>query len=310
MLTKEQVEERTAYIGSSDAAAVLGMSRWSTPIRVWAEKTGQLPVEDISNHLAVEVGNELEELVCKLFTKRTGKEVRRVNETLIHPKYPFIRTNIDRRVVAEDAVLEAKTASAWKAKEWSGEDIPQEYIIQVFHQLAVTGKEKGYIAVLIGGNMDFVWKEIHRDEKIIADIVRREVAFWNDFVVPKKMPLQVTRNDADTLFGLFPEGGEEEEIELGDEANALADELEAMGKDAYALEGQIEKTRNALRVLLKDHAVGKTDRWRITWKNQSRTGLDTKKLKKEKPEVCARFSTTTKSRVLRISSLVTEPKSE
>ncbi len=127
MLTPEQVSERTAYLGGSDAAAVLGLSRWSSPLTVWAIKTGQIVSEDKSDQLAIQVGNELEDAVCRLFTKRTGKKVARVNETIFHPKHPFLGANIDRRIVGEDSVLEAKTASGWKAKEWTGEDIPIEY---------------------------------------------------------------------------------------------------------------------------------------------------------------------------------------
>ena len=33
----------------------------------------------------------------------TGKKLERVNQTLIHPKYNFLRANIDRKVVGENA---------------------------------------------------------------------------------------------------------------------------------------------------------------------------------------------------------------
>ena len=38
MLTKEQIEERKFYIGGSDIAGVLGMSRWSSPLMIWLTK--------------------------------------------------------------------------------------------------------------------------------------------------------------------------------------------------------------------------------------------------------------------------------
>ena len=34
--------ERMQYIGGSDIAAVLSQSRWKTPYRLWAEKTGKI----------------------------------------------------------------------------------------------------------------------------------------------------------------------------------------------------------------------------------------------------------------------------
>lgn len=46
-------------------------------------------------------------------------------------------------------IFEAKTASAYKAGEWE-DAIPDEYMLQVQHCMAVTGYQGTYIAVLIG----------------------------------------------------------------------------------------------------------------------------------------------------------------
>lgn len=304
MLTEEQIKERKRYIGGSDCAGVLGLSRWDTPLSVWADKTNKLPHEDISKKLYIRMGNRLEEVVAELFTEETGKAVRRVNETFYHPKYPFLCANIDRRVVGEDALLECKTASGWKAKEWEGEDVPMEYILQCLHYLAVTGKKEAYIAVLIGGNQDFVWKKVERDEKLIADIIKKEVHFWNTFVVPDVMPVQITKNDADTLYSLFPLEVEGKTIELDDTANRLCESLQALKQDAKLLGGNIDRTSNEIRALLKDNETGESLNWKVTWKAQESVRLDTKRVKEEDPQTFAKYSMKASSRVLRIKSLV------
>lgn len=303
MISEKQRKERSEYIGASDCAAVLGLSRWRTPLQIWGEKTGAMRQDDITENLAIEVGTELEELVCKLFAKRTGKEVRRVNETQTHPKYPFIRCNIDRRVVGEDAVLEAKTASAWKAKEWEGEEVPQEYILQCLHQLAVTGKKVAYIAVLIGGNHSFVFKKIERDEKIIDEIISQEVKFWKEFVEKNVIPTTIKRQDSDALFTLFPNGNENEvPVELGEKADRIMDNISALGKDMKNLEGILDQQKNEIKALLGDNSFGGTQKWKVSWKNQVRSGLDMEALKREMPEVYEKFKKTSISRVLRISA--------
>ncbi|WP_346767033.1 YqaJ viral recombinase family protein, partial [Listeria monocytogenes] len=38
------------------------------------------------------------------------------------------------------------------AKEWEADEVPATYLVQIQHYLAVTGKSKAYVAVLIGGN--------------------------------------------------------------------------------------------------------------------------------------------------------------
>lgn len=303
MITEAQRNERIKYIGSSDAAGVLGLSRWTSPLKVWATKTGQLPAEDLSDRLAIEVGNELEDLCAKLFERRTGKKVHRVQETIYHKEHNFIAANLDRRVVGEDALLECKTAGAWAAREWAGEEIPQEVIVQVLHQLAVTGKKIGYACVLIGGNQQFKWKQIHRDEKLIADLIRQEVNFWNEFILKKEMPLSIKKNDADTLYALFPVGEEDKRLELDDNANIAADTLEAYKADKKVLEGNIDRLENELKVMLKDASVGLTDRWKISWKNQITQRLDSGKLREDEPQTWAEFAKTIESRVLRVSAI-------
>jgi putative phage-type endonuclease len=293
------MQDRKMYLGSSDCAAVLGMSRWRTQLQVWAEKTGQIEPEDISEKIAVRLGNKLEQTVAELFMEETGKKVVRVNEPVLHKDWPFLRAQIDRRVIGEDAILECKTCSAWKAKEWEGQEIPQEYILQCYHQLAVTGKAKAYIAVLIG-NQDFKWKEIPRSEKVIDDIVRREVEFWEHFILAEVMPFQISANDSETLQALFPEAQAQTEKELADEANRLCEELDALHQDKKSIEGSIDQKENELKAMIGDFESGKTSLYTITWKNQKTTRIDTKRIKDEAPDIFEKYSKTTNSRVLRI----------
>ncbi len=301
MLTPQQLKERLDYIGSSDAPAVLGISRWKTPLQVWAEKSRNVEPEDISDRLPVKLGNRLEQVVAELFTEKTGMKVRRVNETIYHPTYRFLAANLDRRIVGSNAILEAKTCSPWKAKEWAGEEIPQEYVCQVMHALGVTGMKVGYLAVLIG-NQDFIVKTIERDEQVIAEMVKKEVHFWRTYVEPRVMPMIITTDDADTLYTLFPMG-DSPEITLGDEVDLLIENRSAMIADLKGLESQLERTDNEIKAMLKDASVAKTQKNIISWKRQTSKRVDTKLLEAEMPDIHAKFIKESASRVLRIRAI-------
>lgn len=302
MLTPEQLVERKNYIGGSDAAGVLGLSRWDTPLKIWAEKTGKIEAPDISDQLQIILGNKLEQTVAELFTDRTGKKVRRNNRTVYHSEFSFLGVNLDREVVGEDAVLECKTASAWKAKEWAGEEIPQEYTIQVHHALMVTGAEKGYLAVLIG-NQDFQIREILREKSVIASMLEKEVAFWTNYVVADQMPMQVLADDNDVLFQLFPVSDPSQDIELPDEANIIMGNLEAMQQEQRALGLQIDKSKAELKALLKGSEAGRTGLYRVTWKTQVANRVDVERMKIEAPELYKKWCKASPSRVLRYSKL-------
>lgn len=280
-------EVRRKYLGGTDAAGVLGLSRWKTPISVWAEKTGAI-VEEDEMTIHKEVGTLLEDDVAELFTRRTGKKVRRANETIFHKKHSFLGANIDRMIVGEDAGLECKTAAVWKSKEWDGEEIPREYVLQCLHYLAVTGKKRWYLAVLIG-NQDFQWKVIERDENLLNDMVNREVSFWNDYVLPNIMPSVVTKYDGDTLDKLFPQAKPEKEIELNDDASQLIEIIESYKADKKNLEAMIEKSENELKLMLSDATVGLTSQYKVNWSNSQTKRFDSKALQSEMPDVYEKF---------------------
>ena len=299
------MEDRSGYIGASDCAAVLGLSRFKTVLQVWAEKTGTVEPDDISDELHIWLGNELEEVVAKKFTKDTGKKVHRVNDAYVHKKHDFIRCHIDRKVEGENSILQCKTASAWMAKHWEGDEIPQEYILQEYHELACSGYERAYIAVLIGNN-DFKIKVLERDDKIMNQIIKKEVDFWNKFVIPKVMPEIISPKDSDVLFKLFPEADLTGAVELGDEGDRIIETLKANQADLRVLEDVIEQNKNALKAKLGDNLVGRTARWKVVWKNQVCTKLDTDRIKKEAPELYVRFAKEVPSRILRYSEIKTE----
>ncbi|HDU1156595.1 TPA: YqaJ viral recombinase family protein, partial [Listeria monocytogenes] len=167
---------RRQGIGGSDAGIIMGLNKYKTAFELWLDKTGQI-LPDESAGEAAYWGNQMEEVVAKEFEKRTGKKVRRSNMMYQHPEHDFMLANVDRFIVGEDALLECKTASAYLAKEWESDEVPATYLVQIQHYLAVTGKSKAYVAVLIGGNK-FIWKEIERDEELINQIIAFELDFW------------------------------------------------------------------------------------------------------------------------------------
>lgn len=268
-LTELQVKERLNYLGGTDAAGICGLSRYKSPLDVWAEKTGMVEPDDISGKVAVRLGTKLEGAVADLFCEETGKRVHRLNNTIYHPQYPFIAANIDRKVDGESAFLECKTAGAFKGKEWDGEQIPAEYICQVTHYLAVTGYRKAYLAVLIG-NHDLQVKEIDRDEDMIASLIKKEVEFWTRYIEPKVMPQMISASDDDVLEKLYPRAIEGQTVQLTDEANRIIESITALTADKKTIETELKKLQNGLKAMVKESEIGTTGIYTVKWCNVHR----------------------------------------
>ena len=144
--------DRTLYIGGSDVAAILGFSRWKTKLEVYMEKVGLL--ENKVDSIAADVGIELEDYVARRFTRETGIEIKPVPKeglTLIDKEKPYLIGHPDRETVSGDLV-ECKTTGEWRAKEWAEDEMPADYIMQVYYYMMLGDYQLAHVPVLVGNN--------------------------------------------------------------------------------------------------------------------------------------------------------------
>ena len=173
---------KQAGIGGSESG---GHIRHSTRIcktrfYIMARKNGPKKVEPIDNDF-IKWGNIMEPVIRKQFALESGLKVYQNNFVLQHDEHPFMLANLDGEVVDPSregrGVLEIKTTSEWNKKEWDGDKVPNHYMSQIQHYLAVTGYKWAIIVVLIGGNKmkDFY---IDRDDEIIEMLIEKERDLW------------------------------------------------------------------------------------------------------------------------------------
>lgn len=290
------VLDRTKFIGGSDIAAVMGMSRWKTPLQLWGEKTGKVEPADLSGVEAVELGTELEDFVAKKFERTTGMKVRRAPQVYEHKEHDFIRCQVDRLITGTDELLEVKTCSAWKSKEWDGEEIPQEYILQVQFQLGITGRSKGWIAVLIGGQ-SFRYKEIPFDSELFAQLVSNAIKFWD--MVENEIPPMACGDDNESIVDIYPTASEQ--MQQIDELNSKIAHLQELKMHIAELENQQAAIEAEVKQVIGESAGFKTAEYVVKWTPQISKRLDVKMVKAEQPQIFEKYAKESVSRVLRIT---------
>ena len=142
---------RRLGIGGSDAAAIMGLSPFATIRDLYFDKIGVTPVieEEEENWVAKEVGHRLEDLVAMIFAKKTGLEVFPVRKMFRHPLYPFMLADVDYFIRFPDGsigILECKTCNYNAKDKWADDGIPENYVLQVRHYLAVMNMNKAYLS--------------------------------------------------------------------------------------------------------------------------------------------------------------------
>lgn len=292
------LEVRRSGIGSSDAAAAVGLNPYKSQLELWMEKTGrgaalhQVDPNDESSPMYW--GTLLEPIVAAHYTKRTGNRVRKVNAVLQHPMHRWMRANLDREVMGSPyvAILECKTAGLNGARLWK-EGVPDYVHLQVMHQLAVTGKQAADVAVLICGQ-DLQIFRIQRDEEQIEQLIRLEQAFW-EYVEKDIQPPADGSDSADqALRCLYPRDTGEvldlsQETEL---AAAFSDLLAVRQKlaDVTELEAQLKQR---IQQRMGDASRAVFESGEVSWKrSKDSLVLDAARLLKDQPELLTAYGQT------------------
>lgn len=191
---------RRAGIGSSDAAVIMGVSRFKTREQLLIEKAQGFKAEDQSNAYIKDRGNKIETQVREFLEKDTGQTFAAMSCMMVD--FPFIRATLDgatqdRKTITEIKLLSVfnpekpnKQAAGYIKWEKAVEGaVPEEYFPQVQHQLAITGAD---VCIFLG------YKEVKGDLKVTTDklakilvvpdkdyirqLLRKEFEFWLDVI--------------------------------------------------------------------------------------------------------------------------------
>ena len=298
---EQWLEWRRKGIGGSDASVVCGINKYRSPIELWLDKTGQTAFEEAGE--AAYWGTLLEPVVREEFTKRTGIEVKPLKQLLQHEDYPFMLANLDGICETPDhgtCIFEAKTASSFKAAEWD-DKIPDEYMLQVQHYMAVTGFYAAYIAVLIGGNT-FKWKLIERDDELIKMLIGLEAGFWKHVTDMTPPPLDGSDACEKYLAEKFSDSIPSSRIDLPFRAAELIAQYDAACSQLETLTEQKKQAENLLKEMLGENEYGVSDKRIVSWKNVSQERLDSKTLKAEHPALYKKYTNKTSYRRFAISA--------
>jgi len=289
--------DRTSYIGSSDAAAILGVSKWRTALDVYMDKVNGKQPDDPSKQKIFARGKRMEPYIIDLFAEETGLNIVRRGFRYQDAEYPFLCAEIDAEADSGENV-EIKTVHPFAAKEWGlmdTDEIPVYYAAQAMHGLMITGKQVCIFGVMVGMD-DFRTYRVERDDEVIKLLRQKEIEFWHQ--MEQRIPPEAqTLSDADRLFkkdtGI--------EIEADNESLEAIMQLKDLKEKAKQLDIQIKKAETVVKLKMKDASViTMSGTPLITWKNQVTNRFNTKEFQAAHPSLYEQFKKTTESRVIRI----------
>jgi len=279
-ITQAQKERRKDYVGASDMAAILGLSRWATAYDVYLEKTGKLKDEKGQEYKAV--GNAFENGILALAEPHLGKLLLNQFRVLKGTK---LASNCDAIVVDTGNPAEAKLRRF--DDDWGPPDtdeVPDDVIIQAQVQLLCTGKELCHVAaVLAARGFRLQLFHVPFDEELGSRIIEQADKFWVDCIVKDTPPTDALPS-ADIIKRIkrIPESV----VEID---KMLVDVRREKNQTLKAAKSDFEAADNALKAALGSAEAGKFDGGLVTYFEQNRKGYEVKptsyrvlRIKKEK----------------------------
>ena len=263
MVTREFLAERKTGIGGSDAPVILGVSKWGSPLQIWASKVRALE-EDLQVEEDEDTAEELmwgrlvEPIVINAYGEKTKRWVEHGEVFVRNPDINWlighadgIQFGVNPNDKEEKGLVECKNVhwSIWM--EWL-DDAPIAVKVQVQHYLASFGLDYATAVALIGGNK-LVWHDIERNQPFIDAMLEEEERFWARVVSDNPPPataadckfLNTLVKEDPAVFVQMPSSALTFHEELTDVKNELAkikeqaaplekkkDELEAKIKQA------------------------------------------------------------------------------
>ncbi len=296
---EEWLKLRKTGIGGSDAGAICGLNPYSSPMKVFWDKTTD-GVEEKDNE-AIRIGNDLEQYVAGRFMEATGLKVRRSNYMYRSKEHPYMIADVDRLVVGEDAGLECKTASAYNSDKWADGKIPPHYAMQCYHYMAVTGKRTWYIAAVILGR-EFVYHKLTWDDALIQQLIEVEGEFWDCHVSANRIPDPDGSPICDSVLEqYFHTAKKASAVELVG-FDARLERREEILASIEELQSEQKQIEQEIKLFMKDSELASNGHYRVSWSNVDTTRLDTKRIKQEQPEIYQNYAKVTSSRRFQIKA--------
>lgn len=196
MTRDEWLQLRKKGIGASDASAVVGMNPYKSNVQLWEEKTGRRDPEEISDKPYVQYGIEAERPLRELFALDFPQYVVEYDEfdMYYNKRYPFIFATLDGRIIERETArkgnLEVKTTEILRSMQYENwkDKIPDNYYVQVLHQLLATGFEftvlKAQLKTVYGnGEIRLNTRHYHIERSEVTEdidwLLQEEIKFWD-----------------------------------------------------------------------------------------------------------------------------------
>jgi putative phage-type endonuclease len=186
---------RQEYLGASEIAAALGLSKYRTPHDVWLLKTGRATPLPPNNNMMR--GISLEPLVINMLKEQDGFNIAETQAEYSHPDHPFIKGHVDGLLPDKDAVLEIKCPRSIAYYQLQTKGVSTDYKVQAQVYAGLTGMSRVVLVNFCADVWDKFIIEMDFDKDVYEAIIEQAAEWWHNYVVKDVPPPAVSIDDSE-----------------------------------------------------------------------------------------------------------------
>lgn len=225
---QEWLKLRLEDITSTEVSSLFGCNPYLSHFELWnIKKLKQIP--EFLETERIMWGSKLEAVIAEGIASKNNWTIKKVNE-YYRNKENRIGSSFDFFIVEKDKefVFEIKNVDSLVFKNnWVVDtnviEPPAHIELQVQHQMFLSGTEKAYLGVLVGGNRSYQLC-INRNEKIISSILKKVSEFWES--IERNQPPEIDfEKDSSYIISMYNYSEPGKVLDLSDQTNEQLSEL-------------------------------------------------------------------------------------
>jgi putative phage-type endonuclease len=290
-MTIEQLKQRQHQINGTDVAAILGFSKYKTPLDIQLEKLSDQPII-IKDNPHMKFGRMIEDTIAKIYCQEYKRKVIKPKESFQNKTYPYMWAQIDRMILNSkesgegEGDLEIKTTNEKSYNTW--DEIPDEYYCQFMHQLNCSGLLWGEFAIFVAGTKEIQRISVNRDDEFIKLMNKQLVEFWQKNII-EKIPCEA-RSESD-LKKLYKYTDKGKTVFAVPATYEIVSKLKMINVHFKEYKQKKEELELQLKLVMQEKEILEYDgETLLTWK-QDKSGVtfDLEKFKLENPEIYKKY---------------------
>ena len=252
-------------------------------------KLGKMPIPDLSNIEAVQMGHVMEPVIGRLAGERLNMMLEKQEGIYTHPDNAWLKTHIDFEGFEDGnrVLVECKNYNAATRSKFDEDGLmPPADMAQLVHEATVVGVSKVYLAVLFGGQ-ELLIIPVEVTDQMKADHIQRMSEVWTKVQNNETLPPE----DTSQTKLLYPVSQD-----MGKMASQSVEQAISMLRDVKAKIKDLEATEEQLVTMVQGYMgeasnlVTMDGSVLATWKSAKPTqSFDAKLFQSAMPDIHSKF---------------------